>query len=644
MSKSRLALIRRLALVACILASVWAIVLALGGGFAFSIGPVRIRSRNPVNVSILALICALTVWAISRFPAGGIPLSEEWSWWKQLGRNVLTFCRVPVRRFQPVPPALVVLLVGVALYGHQWAAARPLWLDEEMIALNIRDRRFFDLTGALWLGQSAPLGWLMAQRVMILVAGASELTLRIVPALFGMLTVAAAFWIGRRWLEPVAAAVLTLLCTFSVYLFHYPFEVKHYSADTFWGLLLPGLAAWVVDHDRAAVRSGRAVVWWVAAAAGHWFANGALLVTPACALVLLVLIWRRDGMAAARRFALLGLIWLASFGLHYQLSIRYTHQSHFLRDYWAEHLPPPKAAPTDRITWVANRIERLAENPGGTRMWIPLWLSVIAGIAVARSRSLALVFAFVPLSALVLGGLGIIPLYERFTIWMAPALYIGIALVFDRALSMGRDSYNRRRWSGLILPALIIAAELPLVTSIVKKGADDVEARSPDSKQHFDDRTSVRWLIRRARPGDAVLTTRLGWPAIWWYGEIPIGDGMTAGAAPEGLSGYQVRHVQNTRDCDGDELAAALKNHPRVLVYLGFRDIPEGFDDLLLYRLSELGTVSAYREFTDVSRAAIIDLGTAGANDLTLQLRSRTMPEGKTPVPGCIGTQPAQRW
>ena len=644
MSRGRLVLIRRLALVACIVASVWAIVVAFDGGFAFSIGQIPIRSRNPVNVSILALIGALTVWAISTFPAGGIPLREEWSWWKQLGRNVRSFCWRQFRRLQPVPPALVVLLIGVALYAHEWAAARPLWLDEEMIALNIRDRKFLDLSGALWLGQSAPLGWLMAQRVVILAAGASELALRLVPALFGILTVAAAFWIGRRWLEPVAAAVLALLCTFSVYLFHYPFEIKHYSADTFWGLLLPGLAAWVVDHDRAAVRSVRAVVWWVAAAAGHWFANGALLVTPACALVLLVLIWRRDGVVAARRFALLGLIWLASFGINYQLSIRYTNESAFLRDYWASELPPPRAAPADRITWVADRIEPLAENPGGTRMWIPLWLSVIAGIAVARSRSLALAFAFVPLSALVLGGLGIIPLYQRFTIWMAPALYIGIALLFDRALSMGRDAYKQRRWSGLIVPALIIAAELPLVTSIVRKGADDVEARPPDSKQHVDDRTSVRWLIRRARSGDAVLTTRLGWPAIWWYGEIPIGDGTTAGDAPEGLSGYEVRHVQNPQDCDGDELAAALKNHPRVLVYLGFRDVPEGFDDLLLHRLSELGAVSAYRDFTDISRAAIIDLGTAGTNDLTLRLRSRTMPEGKTPLPGCIGTEPARRW
>ena len=369
--------------------------------------------------------------------------------------------------------------------------------------------KFFDLAGALWLGQSAPLGWLMAQRVVILAAGASELTLRIVPccsdahrgsSLLDRSSLAGT-GSGRR---PGAAVHLQRV---SVPL---PVEVKHYSADTFWGLLLPGLAAWVVDHDRAAVRSGRAVVWWVAAAAGHWFANGALLVTPACALVLLVLIWRRDGMAAARRFALLGLIWLASFGLHYQLSIRYTHQSPFLRDYWAAHLPPPNAAPTDRITWVADRIEALAENPGGTRLWIMLWLSVLAGIVFARRRTLALVFAPVPLSALVLGGLGFIPLYQRFTIWMAPALYIAIALGFDRALAMGRDAYKRRRWTGLILPALIIAAELPLVTSIVEQGADDVEARSPDSKQHFDDRTSVRWLIRRARPGDAVLSTRLG--------------------------------------------------------------------------------------------------------------------------------------
>jgi hypothetical protein len=642
--RSRLVVIRRLALVAGIVAGVWAVVVARGGGFAFSIGSVPIRSRNPINVAIVAMLCALTVWAISKYAAGGIPLREEWWWWKKLVQTACSFCWRQIGRLRPVPPALVVLVIGIALYGHQWLAARPLWLDEEMIALNIRDRKLLDLPGALWLGQSAPLGWLTIQRIVILIGGASELALRIVPTLFGMLTVAGAYWIGRRWLEPIAAAVLALLCTFSIYVFHYPFEVKHYSADVFWGLLLPGLAVWAVDHDQPADRARRALVWWVAAAVGHWFANGALFVTPACALVLLVLIWRRDGVKAATRFAYLGLIWLASFGLHYQLSIGHTHRSGFLRSYWANELPPESSGPASRFVWVANRIEPLAQNPGGTTMGMMLWISVVAGIVIARRRDLALAFALVPCSALLLGALGVIPLYERFTIWMAPALYVGIALVFDRALTMARSAIVERRWSVLIVAVLIVAAQAPLVFNIVSQGAGDVESRTPESKQQFDDRTAVRWLMRRARPGDAVVTTRLGWPAIWWYGELPIGDGMTSDQTPVDLAGYQVRHVPNPKDCQGDELADSVRNHQRVLVYLGFRDIPEGFDDVIVHRLAELGTVTAYREFTNVSRSAIIDLHATTDSDLTREVLSRTSPDGKPPVVGCIGTRPAVVW
>ena len=40
-----------------------------------------------------------------------------------------------------------------------------MWVDEEMIALNLRDRGWLDLAGPLWLGQTAPLGWLALQRL-----------------------------------------------------------------------------------------------------------------------------------------------------------------------------------------------------------------------------------------------------------------------------------------------------------------------------------------------------------------------------------------------------------------------------------------------------------------------------------------------
>ncbi len=55
---------------------------------------------------------------------------------------------------------LLIAVAGAGIVLYQWMGARPLWLDEEMIALNFRDRSFAGLGGRLWLDQSAPLGWL----------------------------------------------------------------------------------------------------------------------------------------------------------------------------------------------------------------------------------------------------------------------------------------------------------------------------------------------------------------------------------------------------------------------------------------------------------------------------------------------------
>jgi hypothetical protein len=55
---------------------------------------------------------------------------------------------------------VIIALAGAAVDTFQWSRAAPIWLDEEMIAINIRDRSFTELAGPLWLGQSAPYGWL----------------------------------------------------------------------------------------------------------------------------------------------------------------------------------------------------------------------------------------------------------------------------------------------------------------------------------------------------------------------------------------------------------------------------------------------------------------------------------------------------
>src|SRR5258708_7309133 len=163
--------------------------------------------------------------------------------------------------------AFVVLLGSCVLRFVFWARARSLWLDEEMLAGNLRSRDFGGLTGALSDGQAAPLGWLWLERAMVGIFGYGEQALRLVPMLFGVGGVILAYAFGRRRLNGAGTLALVTLVSFNAANLNYGDQVKHYSADMFWALLLIAAAFWLLD-DLGSPR--RWVTWWSLAAVGSW--------------------------------------------------------------------------------------------------------------------------------------------------------------------------------------------------------------------------------------------------------------------------------------------------------------------------------------------------------------------------------------
>ena len=75
-------------------------------------------------------------------------------------------------------------------------------------------------------------------------------------------------------------------------------------------------------------------------------------------------------------------------------------------------------------------------------------------------------------------------------------------------------------------------------------------------------------------------------------------------------------------------------------MYLGFEDMPEGFDDLLLEKLSKLGGITAVREFGGRSRAAVVDPAVSGRTDL---FWSDAGKDGAS-LKGCIAIHTARGW
>ena len=552
--------------------------------------------------------------------------------------------RPPFSARSPRPQAfawwlpLCTAAIGVIIVLYQWLNVRPLWLDEEMIALNLRDRSFPELAGRLWLDQSAPLGWLYLQRFILLVFGASELSLRALPAAFGIATIGAALYVGRRWLTTAGGTVLVLLCSFATWITFYALELKSYSVDTFWGLMLPALAVSATQASTDRARRNAIALWVTAAAVAHWFSLGALLVLPACCAVLAFAMRRRP--EALRLLATGVAITMASVALHYVLSIRHAQSSTSLQQFWQFAMLPPDAGIEDAPRWIVSHLKPFADKPGGSAYPIAFWLLAVIGFAVTPHRMLGLVSGLVVASGFVFAVLRMVPLYERLSLWFVPALYLGIALSLDRFVWLFRDPPLKRT---AVLRVAAFAgglAVLILCVDIVDRGVRDLRTNRPaDSNRATDDRAALAWLMKDRRPGDVLLTTRHALPAIWWYGGVSLAQ-SEGQQFPDGGRILKLEYHDSRRVCQGRELEKSLHGRRRMLVYLGFLDMPAGFDDLLLEQMARFGTVTAVGHFPGNSRAAIVDPSVPGGSNVFWEDAGKDGARLK----GCILADPAHAW
>jgi hypothetical protein len=607
---------------AALVAIAWGLAVWWTTGFYWQIGFLRISSRDPVRPFVIAAVCGVSCWLVDprRAAAATARLAERW--------------------MARVAPAVFVL--GVVLLVAQWGVGRPFWTDEEMVAMSIRDRGFLDLARPLALDQSAPYGWLVLERAAVLIGGTSERALRFVPLLFGVGLLTLAFWVGRRWMTSLGTAALLVSCALGEWLTFYCLELKPYSSDMFWALLVAAMAAWVVEapSDRRQFLR-RAAAWWTVAAVGLWCGNGALYVAPGSAFVLLYNSWRRGRLALAVRFCLLGTLWFVSFGLEYVVSLRPTLNDAFMASFWREYMPPRSAGPLETMQWLGAQLRPLALKPGGVEYWIAFWAVAVGGFMLfARAHAAAgLLFALTPLAAFALAACRLVPLYERLSIWMVPSLYVGIAYAVDRLPDVFRGAVSFRTSRARLVAAALASGGLAVSINLANRGIVNVRfGRPSDSNHQLDDRAALAHLLAFRRPGDAYMSTRLGLPAVWWYGGIAGGAReYDASRQADGGRVWAVSFDPDVRNCAQLEGLETLRDGGRLLVYFGFRfdDTPRQFDALLVDQLRRRGRIVSDRSFAESSRAVVVDLRPSAADAASES--GKEMPT----LPGCLTVAPA---
>ena len=510
--------------------------------------------------------------------------------------------------------AACLVIAGTALKVHQWYFSRPLWVDEEMVMLNVRDRSFVELATPLWLGQTAPVGWLWLQRAFILTFGTDDRVVRALPVLAGIGTLWAAWWMARRALTPLAGVVLVALCAIGQWVTFYALEVKPYSADAFAAMLLMCLAFWAAEGEEQPLSLRRTAVWWLAAAIAQWFSFGATFVTPACALVLTVAAWRRAGVRRASFVACQGVVWLVCFGAHYILALRAASNDPFLNSFWASGFPPAEGGVSAAAGWIVGRAESIASHPGGTERWVLFWLAAAYGaIALMAKHAVAgTLLVLIPLTGVLLAVARAVPLNDRIAVWLLPAVYAAVAVA---AGDLFERTFERQTWRGVAmfaLSAVFSVLSLAVAYDVVALGSERLIIRGLN--HGFDDARSVRLIARERQTGDVWIAPQFSLPAVWWYGDIPIGEPGRGSVVPSetGVRVFEIVHRYYGRNCLETEplrdLQETLSGVSRVGVYLGFAsNIPEGFQMLVLDRLSRIGARVTYRGYGE-GIAAVYDL------------------------------------
>jgi len=399
--------------------------------------------------------------------------------------------------------------LGVFLRLRQYAAGRPLWLDEAMVALNVLLRSYGGLLRPLDSDQTAPFPFLWAVKLSAALGGTDERVLRLAPMLGSVALMLLMVPLARRLLAPRAAALAIGLTALSPLLIYYSNEIKPYGVDATMMALLALVTLRVLDD----AESGPA---WAGLVATGLLAAVAVSPVPFCLAGVGAALLADAHTRASPHFR----TWLPTLVLGSGLAFlavyvtlyRPVAQNAFMQRFWmTSFLDPtlPGFGTTVRTAFGAGFQDLLMADGGSWRLTVALvfLLPLLLGARELRARqgTAALLLFIVPLAAaLVASGLRKYPFAPRLMAFAAPLVIIMIAAGVSAAADWLERRSQRRWWfpvacAGLaVLPGLDASRQMrePLEREAVGVLIPWLEqAHSPGAVIYVPGRTMAAWLF-----------------------------------------------------------------------------------------------------------------------------------------------------
>jgi hypothetical protein len=325
----------------------------------------------------------------------------------------------------------VILVLGILLRASKYLPAFSMRGDELAVTLNLVNRSTLDLmTKPLDYEQAAPFGFILVMKALITIAGQSEYVLRLVAFLAGCASLILMQSLLTKTVGRPGNLFALLAFAFGSYLIYYSSELKQYSTDVLFTLVL------LLTFHKHLSRESTLKDWLILAGLGAvalCFAYPALFVTAAVGITLL-LHYRRDRQQ--RRWIILtGMLWAGIFLALYLTLLRHQTQDRYLITFWDHLLSFMPMPPWRELSWFPKAAEGLFFVVAGLSspliLIVPLYLLGLWGFWREENWQWALVLTIPVGLNLLASGFEKYPFHGRLILYLLPLVFIALGKGLD---------------------------------------------------------------------------------------------------------------------------------------------------------------------------------------------------------------------
>ncbi|MBN1870931.1 MAG: glycosyltransferase family 39 protein [Candidatus Omnitrophica bacterium] len=257
---------------------------------------------------------------------------------------------------------IAIILYGIILRLRCYLFNRSLWLDEAMLSLNIVNRDFLGLLKPLEYSQGAPIGFLWVERIMVLLFGNNELTLRLFPLMAGILSIFLFYILIKYYIDSKFIQMSLLLFVVSEKLIYYSSEVKQYAVDVLVTLILYIV---FVRLQFRKITVCNAFFLGIIGAISIWFSHASFFVLSGIGLIFLLFYLYKKDRSSILSLCIVFLFWIFSFLTNYFLVLVYLKNNSILLGYWDDYFMPFPPRSFWDLVWFEEKFCAIFSDPMG---------------------------------------------------------------------------------------------------------------------------------------------------------------------------------------------------------------------------------------------------------------------------------------